>query len=463
MLTAGAIIRFKVLVRVFARIELRGKVVEPNFERERVKRLRHRVFVPMRKWVLFGVAALGCSVVIAADFSLTGFGTAGYAVSDQNFKYLRYIDSGGTLKADSLIGLQCELRVDPQWSAIAQVVASAPRTRDNGYETQIRWAFASYRPNNEWLFRVGRLRPPVLINTQIAEVGVTYDQARLPVEVYSLSPVYDVDGGAFTKTWTQEDSEINLDGYLGKSKIKFRFPYQRDPTQTIFPDHYFPEKVTLLGLVLSHTSESLLLRAGLHRATLKPDQQRQFVDSFNPTPFPAPQPFGGPLYVPGNVIDKIGVTVVTIGADWHSDHWRVSAEYGQRIIKDTKRGVGSKSGYITLARAVSNWTPYVTYARLLSAPETRHSYQELNATPVPLGAQGAPLFIPAGYHRTLADGVFVYDQYSVMLGTSYDISATSNLKFEWMRTRVGLASALVDGDVHHKSFNVFSMSYNFTF
>ena len=32
-----------------------------------------------------------------------------------------------------------------------------------------------------------------------------------------------------------------------------------------------------------------------------------------------------------------------------------------------------------------------------------------------------------------------------------------------MRTKIGQASALVDGDVHHKSFNVLSMSYNFAF
>lgn len=32
-----------------------------------------------------------------------------------------------------------------------------------------------------------------------------------------------------------------------------------------------------------------------------------------------------------------------------------------------------------------------------------------------------------------------------------------------MRTKVGLTSALVDGDIHNKSFNVFSMSYNFAF
>ena len=59
--------------------------------------------------------------------------------------------------------------------------------------------------------------------------------------------------------------------------------------------------------------------------------------------------------------------------------------------------------------------------------------------------------------------MFLYDQYSIMIGTSYNLSPASKLKFEWMRTKIGQASALVDGDVHHKSFNVLSMSYNFAF
>ena len=50
-----------------------------------------------------------------------------------------------------------------------------------------------------------------------------------------------------------------------------------------------------------------------------------------------------------------------------------------------------------------------------------------------------------------------------MIGTSYKFTGNSKLKFELMRTKVGLASALVDGDVHNKSFNVLSMSYNFVF
>ena len=82
-----------------------------------------------------------------------------------------------------------------------------PRTRDDGAEAKIRWAFISFRPDNDWLFRVGRVRPPFGIHFQNAEVGVTYDQVRLPQEVYSFRPVYDFDGGAVTKTWSLGNSE----------------------------------------------------------------------------------------------------------------------------------------------------------------------------------------------------------------------------------------------------------------
>jgi hypothetical protein len=147
-----------------------------------------REFVRLVGVVLFvSCTAFQSTDATAVDVAFTGFGNIGYAVSDGDFRYLRYIDNGGTFKADSLFGFQAEGRLNAKWGATVQAVASAPRTRDSGYEAKVRWAFLSYRPDNEWLFRAGRLRPPVLINTQNAEVGVTYDQARLPAEVYSLS------------------------------------------------------------------------------------------------------------------------------------------------------------------------------------------------------------------------------------------------------------------------------------
>ena len=140
------------------------------------------------RWGFLAIGGALSGASMAADYSLLGFGTIGYAVSDMKAPYLRYIDKQGTFRADSLIGLQADVQFDPQWGATVQVVGSAPRGKDNGFETSVRWAFVSYRPSNDWLIRAGRLRPPILNHTQNSEVGLTYNAARLPAEGYSLSP-----------------------------------------------------------------------------------------------------------------------------------------------------------------------------------------------------------------------------------------------------------------------------------
>jgi hypothetical protein len=415
------------------------------------------------------LAGLDPAVSAAADFSLSGFATLGYAISDQPDAYLRYIDDQGTFKADSLAGAQLEARFDPAWSATIQGVVSAPRTRDYGYEAKIRWAFVSWRPANEWLFRVGRLRPPVLLNTQNAEVGATYVQARLPAEVYSLSPVYDVDGAALTRTWSAGKVDVSLDAYAGRTRIKYRLPVPAGGgdlaaalPEGVSPGLYFPEKLGFFGMVLSGTSPTLLLRGGVHYAIARADSAAQFGGGVPALTIPAPPPFGGTLYVPTGA-SKLDVLVLTLGADWHRDGWRVTGEYGQRSTRHSVLGIESRGAYVTAARDLGRWTPYVTQARLLSSGSSRHLYSQVSSTPVPLLAQGPPAFLPATYHRDLATGLVVFDQFSTMVGTAYRVSTNASIKLEWMRTKVGLTSALVDGDVHDQRFNVFSVSYSTTF
>ena len=124
------------------------------------------------------------------------------------------------------------------------------------------------------------------------------------------------------------------------------------------------------------------------------------AETFAPTPFPAPPPFGGVVYQPVNPQTRFDVTVITLGAEWRPGDWRLTGEYGQRISNDTMLGPASKSGYVTLARAFGNWTPYVTHAQLRSPSDQRRLYQDLNATPVPLGAQAPPLSLPPDLHDT---------------------------------------------------------------
>jgi hypothetical protein len=421
------------------------------------------------------VSVLACcsapNAALAFDLAVTAFGTIGYAITDQrDLRYLRFIDNDGTFKTDSLAGVQLESRFGTGWGATVQAAASAARMSDEGYEAKIRWAFLSYRPTSDWLFRLGRLRPPILIHLQNAEVGVTYDYARLPAEVYSLSPVYDIDGGAITKTWLLHNRELSLDAYWGKTDVRFRLPFRGLPTPgqsfagpfTAPPaDRYIAEDLVFKGLTVSHNAEGLFLRGGVHHADI--DAASPVPETFVPVPIAAPPGLGGVLYQPVNFKQRFDILVLTFGAEWRSGPWRVTGEYGQRILNDTKVGIGSRGAYVTVARAVGPWTPYITYARLLSSSETRRIFEEVSSTPVPPAVQGPPFFVAPNTHQVAAGLISVFDQYSTMVGASYSFSPTSKLKLEWMRTHVGLGSSLVDGDVRNRSFNVFSLSYSMAF
>jgi len=281
-----------------------------------------------------------CRPANAFDYSLSGFGSIGFAINDQPIAYLRHIDDSGTFRSDSLLGLQLEARLTPQFSATVQMVASAARDKDTGAEAAFRWAFLSYRLTDEWLVRVGRLRPPVLLNSQTGEVGVTYDQARLPVEVYSLSPVYDVDGAAVTKVWSTDTVEYGLDGYLGNTRIKFRDPRTLDSLYTKSRGAYIPERIRLTGIVLSVATESATLKLGMHRVNVWPYGNRPARDELFQIPVPGAPPVGGTLFVPGNIIQQVDINVVTLGGDWRFGNWRMLAEYGERDVRDSTIGIG---------------------------------------------------------------------------------------------------------------------------
>jgi hypothetical protein len=413
----------------------------------------------MLRIAIVAAAAFACLHATAADLRLTGFGTVGYAISDRDFTYLRYIDNRGTFKVDSLVGVQAELQFNPQWSMTTQAVASAPRTRDDGMEAKIRWAFVSFRPTNDWLIRVGRVRPPVFLNTQNAEVGVTYDQARLPAELYTVSPVYDTDGIAINKSWSLRlGAEINAEAYWGRTNIVFRDHYQRDP-----PASKFPERIDIAGAVFTYQAGPLLLRTGAHYAKLTATGSELFPGDFDAVPIDAPPPFGGTVYAPSDFRREVSLRVLTLGADYRFGAWRVTSEYVQREVPEGVLIVHDRSAYATLAREINRWTAYVTYARLLSSASGRRAFRQIYDTPVPLAAQGPPLSVPENFHHLFGDRINVSDQYSVMLGASYNFSATSKFKLEWMRTKVGLVSNLVDGEARDKSANIVSLSYSTVF
>ena len=410
--------------------------------------------------------------VAGVDFSVSVFGTLGYARSDQPYTYQRFIDKSGTFMRDSLAGLQVDARFADRFGATVQVKVAPDTASDNRYEGTVSWAFLSYRPTNDWLIRVGKQRIPFYLYSETVDVGVTYDFARLPTEMYSIITSNDITGVSFSKNWSMENSDVSLDGYWGKGTTDFRFWIRDEIPAVQSPGAVFAgENIKGGGLVLSYKRSEDIYRVGVHRGVGKLRSGAPFVTNF---PFVALGPGIGYYQVdpslPGPGIPTTAsetATVITLGAEvGFGPGFRIIGEFARTFVANNiDVSIASTRGYASLLKRVDKWTPYVTYAFLRSTPGPLNLYNNVNYNTVPDFVTGAALINAS--QRAGADHVFAYDQNSWAVGTSYSISATSKVKAEYLRAHIGQVSSLVDAppgsNVRDQNINVFSLSYSFVF
>lgn len=421
---------------------------------------------------LIALATFWPSALRAADYSLSGFGTLGFAISDKPYRYQRFVDEDGTFRRDSVAGVQLDARFNSGFGATIQALASPASDNDRQYDATLAWAFVSWRPNNDWLVRVGKQRIPLYLYSQTFNIGTTHEFARLPTEMYSISPSNDFLGISTSKTWETENGELTLDGYWGVSDLDVRF-WIRDAISPNQDSNALFRHLGLKGggLVLTHRGADKTVRIGLSQVVI---DEKNFSNAYPVTyPFVSIAPGIGYYQVdprlPGPgipTIDRYSYRTLTLGADLALDSsYRVIGEVARSLVTQTRFSNQSTRGYAALLKSVDKWTPYVAYAFLRSASESMDLYKKVNGNRVPAFIPGATQINAS--QRIGADSLLVYDQHSLAIGTSYSLSPTSKIKAEWMRVRIGQVSSLVDAppgsDIRNKNISVFSLSYSVVF
>lgn len=419
--------------------------------------------------ILIGLSAVP---VLAADFSVSGFGTLGYARSNQPYTYQRFIDNGGTFSRDSVVGLQVDTKFSEQFGATVQFMAAPASDHDSRYQGAVSWAFLSWRPTNDWLIRAGKQRGPIYLFSQTYNVGVTYDFARPPTEMYSISPSNDFLGLSISKSWETENGDFSLDGYWGKADLDTRTWFRDGVPPSQIPGSFFRTlEVDGGGLALTYKRKEGSYRVGLGRFVVG----EKILRNSYPVTYPFVALFPGVGYyqvdasLPGPgvpTLDRYNYTFVTLGADLElGSGFRVIGELADSFVSRTDLSTQSLRGYASVLKRVEKWTPYVTYAFLRSKSGPLDLREKVNGNTVPDFVPGAALINAS--QRAGADSILAYDQSSWAVGTSYSLSASSMVKAELMRVHVGRTSSLVDAppgsNIRNQNINVLSMSYNFVF
>lgn len=379
-------------------------------------------------------ALLPCTLLLpcplyALDWSLSGFATLGYARSDQEYSYEGVINNDGGLERDSLAGLQLEAGLNPKWRATLQARFAPDSANPHYWHAQLSWAFLSWRPDNDWLLRAGKLRMPTYLFSENMDVGASYDVIRMPTEVYTTAPSTDYSGFSLSRSWNAWGAEWGLEAYLGRTKLSA----STDDSGS----RQFDLRTRTEGLVLNMRRQEHVFQIGLQQAliTLGDDEPGEVANRGK-----VPGSGAGPGTGGGNRNGRkqIDTRILLLGVDLAlSPDWRLVAEYAKRHALDSRLPHNSQGAYLTLQTRYQAWVPYMTVGRLLTAADSRHS---------------------GNY----------FDQSSLMLGSAYKLSPQQKLKVEWKRVRLGGNSFLLDGPTLQRSsakqnLNIFSFSYNTNF
>lgn len=410
-------------------------------------RMKHPAWAATMPLALLVVAS---SPALAVDFSWSGFGTLGYARTNQSYAYERFADRDGTLKRDSILGVQTTAEFDRQWSATLQATVAPSVSDDHGLEPTLTWAFLSYRPNNDLLFRVGKLRMPMYLFSENMSVGASYDVMHLPTEVYSTAPTTDFTGIAVSKTWGAWEGELALEAYYGKTSVEARMTEDANGEK-----HSDDLRTRSRGLVMSFRQDENVYRVGVQRALISVggaggggSAGLAQVDGSGGAVAVDPSSVWQGGATPGSDAGQadesgdIDTHVFLLGFDQSLGHdFRLIGEYARRKAPDRVIPKNTRGAYLTLLKRIGAWTPYVTVGRLLTDKNARQSASNGSSS---------------GYD----------DQSSWSLGASYRLAPNQKIKGEWMRVHVGGNSLLVDQPstpVSDEVINVFSVSYSLAF
>jgi len=421
---------------------------------------RRRAPITLLSVVALPILAMLPLPTYAVDFTSSGFGTLGYAQSDQSANYQRFINNNGSFKRDSILGGQLEARLSPQWGATVQAKLAPSDHSDSAYQASMAWAFVSWRPTDDWLIRAGKIRLPLMLNTENNDVGATFDFARLPQEVYSISPMTDIVGVGVSKTWVGDSVDWVLEAYTGTAKTYWRF-YGREKTiEQASPGSWFlPINVRSTGAVMTARSIDNTFRIGYHEVTASRDGAKIGAPIIQ-------IPLGGgrvAYNVGAGGSDQITVPVFTLGASvLLPADVRLTSEYAKIRVDSVSDGLSRWGAYLALSKRLGAWTPYVYFAKMKSTDSSLEKYRRINGNNLP-----PPFSALNSSQKLLADIIDPFDQTTTALGTSYRLTPASLIKAEVSQVRTGDVSSFIDapsgGDSAHKRFDVFSLSYSFIF
>ncbi len=336
----------------------------------------------------------------AATVDVSGFGTAGFTITDtSDAQYVRGsmpkgADSSGDVGLDSIAGVQATVHFTDRITGTAQVLLR--RLHEDSFELDSPLAFIKANLDHGFAVRLGRLQLPVFLVSDFRQVGYANTWIRPPVEVYGQVPIDSVDG--FDVLYNGEVGAVSLtgQGFYGRTDVDL------GASDVSVKDFW--------GVNVSASYGPLTLRAGRveDKLTLDSAQANQLIAGVRQAGFAA---LADELAV---VNRKSEFTAFGVLFDWHNII--VQAE-------DTKSKLGgfpadTSGRYVLAGYRVSKFTPFAMYAE-------REIDSARTSTVIP--AVGPLLPLAAGVNALIAGN----EQNTTSLGLRWEAASSVAVKFQY--------------------------------
>lgn len=359
--------------------------------------------------VAAAVVVLACAPGARAalpDVDVSGFGTAGYVITDTGrkveFGRSQFqgggADEDGDVAVDSLLGVQATVHLTDMFSTTTQ--AMVRRLFGTTFELDIPVFFAKADVTRDLSVRVGRIPLPVFMVSDYRQVGYSNTWMRPPIEIYGQIPFDSNDGADMIYSTSLGRVDISTQVFYGKT----------DATLPLGP----VEARRNFGYNLNMTMGPITVHAGRNQSSLTSNAPtvNQLLAQVGAAGFPALASRLAVVGVPFKFTD--------FGFNYGGTHLTLQGE----VSKETVGGyLASTDGqYLLAGYRVRKFTPYAIFAR------QKITSARTDTTIPPVGA-----LIPlAGAVNQLINSVGA-DQHTVSAGLRWDFHESLDLKLQFDR------------------------------
>jgi hypothetical protein len=315
----------------------------------------------------------------AGPLRWSGFGTLGLTHHDNDqagaiaaFSQTSPAGSGWSGNLDSVLGLQLDARLLDTTSATVQGVVRA----GDEFKPKARMAYLRQQLGQDAALRLGRIRSPLFLDSDVTEIGFAYPTVRPALPVYNVAAnnVPHLDGGDVQWRHSFGSTVMLVQGYFGGSAYQHVF-YNTDPRiqadakfegvrglavsfslpeVTLRVSHTRVNRYTMRSVQIDQINAGLAnIAGGLQLAATNPqlpDATRAAINSKAAAVQGYSNPFDNrPLYT-------------SVGFDANLQKWRLTGEW--TLFDSRSAMVGKYRGYQgMLGYTLGDVTPYLTGSR----------------------------------------------------------------------------------------------------